>query len=204
MLEIEKINWDKVNGFIPVIIQHAITGKVLMLGYMNPLALEETLTRKQVVFHSRTKNRLWMKGETSGNTLTVVSIFLDCDADSLLILASPTGNTCHQGWESCFHPASFKMGFIPHLEGIIEQRKKVPYEQSYVSQLLAQGINRIAQKVGEEAVETAIAAVAENDELFKAEITDLFFHLLILLAAKGYSFSNIIDILQSRATARKV
>lgn len=185
---------------LPAIVQDAQTKNVLMLGYMNHEALDKTLTTKKVTFYSRSKKRLWTKGEESGNYLALVSVKPDCDNDTLLVTAHPHGPTCHTGTDTCWgekNEADF--GFLTRLESIISDRKDHPENQkSYVSSLFAKGINKIAQKVGEEAVETVIEAKDANDELFLNESADLFFHFLILLQAKGYRLADVVGILQNR------
>ncbi len=188
---------------VPAIIQDSLTNQVLMLGYMDMEALEKTRLEGKVTFFSRSKNRLWTKGETSGNTLEVVSIARDCDADSLLIKVKPNGPTCHTGTTSCFgeEEASNRAAairFIADLEGIIQERKINPTEGSYTNFLFDKGINKIAQKVGEEAVETVIDAVAGKIDTMKGEAADLLYHLLVLLAASGLELKDIVAVLQER------
>ena len=187
------------NGLVPAIVQDAQTKTVLMLGYMNKEALTITQKTKKVTFFSRSKNRLWTKGEESGHFLTLVSVMADCDQDTLLILANPMGPTCHKGTDTCWGEANKpNYGFISALEALIADRKKNPSEKSYVTSLFAKGINKIAQKVGEEAVETVIEAKDSNDDLFLNEGADLLFHWLILLQAKGYSLRDVVKILEQR------
>lgn len=186
------------DGLIPVIIQDHITNNVLMLGYMNQEAFLKTQTEGRVTFFSRSKNRLWTKGEESGHFLNVVDIKLDCDKDTLLIKASPVGPTCHTGSDTCFNETNSSADFLTELEAIIRSRKNNPTEQSYTASLFAKGINKIAQKVGEEAVEVVIEAKDNNDDLFKGEAADLLYHYLILLQAKGFTFSDIVAVLKSR------
>ena len=196
-----KIDFDKNNdGLIPAIIQDAETKNVLMLGYMNKAAYDETVANNKVTFYSRTKQRLWTKGEESGNFLNVVSIALDCDADTLLIKATPQGPTCHKGTDTCWNTSNTQeYGFLTNLEAVIEFRKVTKdVENSYVASLFDKGINKIAQKVGEEAVEVVIEAKDTNDELFLNESADLLFHYLILLQAKGYKLEDVINVLKSR------
>ncbi len=187
-----------VDGLIPAIIQDNTTQKVLMLGYMNSKALAKTLETKKVTFFSRSKNRLWTKGEESGNFLNVFDIKLDCDKDTLLIYANPVGPVCHTGSDTCFEEKNKATGFIYELENIIEQRINFPTEGSYVNKMFNKGINKMAQKVGEEAVETVIEAVTNNDELFLEEASDLLFHYLLLLKAKGKSLKDIEAVLKKR------
>ena len=187
------------NGLVPAIVQDAQTKTVLMLGYMNKEALTITQKTKKVTFFSRSKNRLWTKGEESGHFLTLVSVMADCDQDTLLILANPMGPTCHKGTDTCWGETNKpNYGFISALEALIADRKKNPSENSYVTSLFAKGINKIAQKVGEEAVETVIEAKDDNDDLFLSEGADLLFHWLILLQAKGYSLQDVVEILEQR------
>ncbi len=194
-----EIDFEKADGLVPAIIQDAETMDVLMLGYMNEKAYEETLRTKKVTFFSRSKQRLWMKGEESGNTLELKSIEVDCDKDTLLIKASPNGPTCHTGETTCWgDTASNQFGVIEELEKKINDRKINPSSDSYVSSLFENGINKIAQKVGEEAVEVVIESKDENDELFLNESADLFFHYLILLQAKGYGINDVLEVLKER------
>lgn len=192
------IDFNKGDGLVPVIIQNAQTMQVLMLGYMNKEAFDQTIETKKVTFYSRSKKRLWMKGESSGNTLSVIDIKMDCDHDSLLIFVNPKGPTCHTGSTSCFKEETAK-GFIYELEKTISDRVNSNDSKSYTNELYQKGINKIAQKVGEEAVELVIEAKDSNDELFKNEAADLLYHLLILLKAKDQSFSNIEGVLKSRS-----
>lgn len=191
-------DFKKSNGLIPAVIQDAITLKVLMLGYMNEEAFNKTITEKRVTFYSRSRNTLWTKGETSGNFLNLVSISLDCDQDTLLITANPVGPTCHTGNESCFNSTDTK-GFIYKLEQTITDRINSDSESSYTNSLFNKGINKIAQKVGEEAVELIIEAKDNNDDLFKGEAADLLFHFLILLKARKLSLEEIEKVLLSRS-----
>lgn len=194
-------NFNKnIDGLIPAIIQDNTTNTVLMLGYMNQEALDLTLETKKVTFYSRTKQRLWTKGEESGNFLELISIKEDCDADTLLIKVNPVGPTCHTGADTCWQEANNNSyGFISKLEETIKERKeKATSEQSYVASLFEKGINKIAQKVGEEAVEVVIEAKDNNDVLFVSESADLLFHYLILLQAKGFRLNDIVNVLESR------
>ena len=187
------------NGLVPAIVQDAQTKTVLMLGYMNREALAKTQKTKKVTFFSRSKNRLWTKGEESGHFLSLVSVMVDCDQDTLLILANPLGPACHKGTDTCWGETNkLNYGFISALEALIAERKKNPSEKSYVTSLFEKGINKIAQKVGEEAVETVIEAKDDNDDLFLSEGADLLFHWLILLQAKGYSLQDVVEILEQR------
>jgi phosphoribosyl-ATP pyrophosphohydrolase/phosphoribosyl-AMP cyclohydrolase len=188
-----------VDGLLPAIIQDDHTGKVLMQGYMNKESLQRTLDEKVVWFYSRSKQRLWKKGETSGNELQVCSVRLDCDLDSILIKVIPLGPVCHTGADTCFNEINtVSYDWIKHLEAIIEQRQKSGDSKSYVASLFEKGINKIAQKVGEEAVEVVIEAKDDNEELFLNESADLLFHYLILLKAKGYGLNDVLEILKSR------
>jgi phosphoribosyl-ATP pyrophosphohydrolase/phosphoribosyl-AMP cyclohydrolase len=186
------------DGLIPVIIQDNITNVVLMLGYMNQEAFDKTQQEKRVTFFSRSKNRLWTKGEESGNYLNVDSLLIDCDNDTILIKATPAGLTCHTGADTCFNEKNASTNFLTELEMIIRDRKNNPTDKSYTASLFAKGINKIAQKVGEEAVEVVIEAKDNNDDLFKGEAADLLFHYLILLQAKNFTLNDIISVLKSR------
>ncbi len=197
-----KINFDKnSNGLVPAIIQDKTTKNVLMLGYMNKEAYEKTLETKKVTFFSRSKQRLWTKGEESGNILNLVDIKNDCDQDTLLILVDPVGPTCHKGSDTCWNENNEQsFGFLSELEGVIQNRKENQNnDKSYVASLFKKGINKVAQKVGEEAVEVVIEAKDDNEELFLNESADLLFHYLILLQAKGYKLVDIVEVLESRA-----
>ena len=191
------VNFGKTDGLIPVIVQHWKTMQVLMLGYMNDDALAKTIAENKVTFFSRSKNRLWTKGETSGNFLFVKTIAADCDEDTLLISAEPQGPTCHTGSNSCFANDSAK-GFLYELEATIANRIDADVSDSYTNQLYKKGINKVAQKVGEEAVELVIEAKDDNEELFKNEAADLLYHLLILLKAKNTSLQAIETVLALR------
>lgn len=188
------------NGLVPVIIQDNKTKIVLMLGYMNEEAFLKTQSEKRVTFFSRSKNRLWTKGEESGNFLEVNELILDCDEDTLLIKASPAGSVCHKGTDTCFNEKN-EIPFLEELEAIIASRKAKLGEKSYISGLFAKGINKIAQKVGEEAVELVIEAKDDNRELFINEAADLLFHYLILLSAKGFSLNDVVKVLEARSKA---
>ena len=195
------VDFNKGDGLVPVIIQNVQTMQVLMLGYMNKEAFDQTIETKKVTFYSRSKRRLWMKGESSGNTLSVIDVKMDCDQDSLLIFVNPKGPTCHTGSTSCFKEETAK-GFIYELEKTINDRINSKDSKSYTNELYQKGINKIAQKVGEEAVELVIEAKDSNDELFKNEAADLLYHLLILLKAKDQSFSSIERVLKSRSMSK--
>lgn len=196
-IKIEMLDFSKSDGLVPVIVQDAQTLEVLMLGYMNEEAWQKTQAEKRVTFFSRSKNRLWTKGEESGNFLEVVGLHIDCDQDTVLIKARPAGPTCHTGSRSCFN-TEFNQNFVLELERIIKHRYEFPSDESYVNRLRSKGINKIAQKVGEEAVETVIAALAETEHDFINETSDLFFHLLVLLREKGVSLETIAKNLESR------
>ena len=196
-----KINFNKnLDGLVPAIVQDAKTLKVLMLGYMNAEAVEQTKSSGKVTFFSRTKKRLWTKGEESGNFLELVSLSEDCDQDSLLIKVNPVGPTCHKGNDTCWDESNTQTyGFLTELEETIAKRKTTTKDdQSYVSSLFKEGINKIAQKVGEEAVETVIEALDKNNDLFVSESADLLFHYLILLKAKDYTLDDIVKTLEMR------
>lgn len=187
------------NGLLPAIVQDVQTLKVLMLGYMNEEALEKTQSSGKVTFFSRSKQRLWTKGEESGNFLNLKSVKVDCDQDSLLIYAIPDGPTCHKGEDTCWEEDNVVgFSFISVLEDVIQKRKSQPQQGSYVSHLFEKGVDKIAQKVGEEAIETVIEAIADREDLFMEEAADLFFHFLILLSSKGKSFKDIVGILEKR------
>ena len=195
------IDFNKNNdGLVPAIIQDATTKNVLMLGYMNEEAFNKTQETKMVTFYSRTKNRLWRKGEESGNILNLVDIKLDCDHDTLLISVNPKGPTCHKGTDTCWTENNTQnFGFLSYLENTITERiQNADAQKSYVASLFAKGINKIAQKVGEEAVEVVIEAKDNNDDLFLNESADLLFHYLLLLQAKGFKLNDVVEILRKR------
>lgn len=195
------IDFNKNNdGLVPAVIQDATTKNVLMLGYMNEEAFNKTKDTKLVTFFSRTKNRLWTKGEESGNVLNLVDIKLDCDNDTLLIQVKPKGPTCHKGSDTCWNEENDEnFGFISKLENTIESRVAAGNtEKSYVASLFASGINKVAQKVGEEAVEVVIEAMDNKDDLFLSESADLLFHYLMLLQAKGFKLNDVVDVLKGR------
>lgn len=193
------MNFEKGNGLITAVIQDAQTDKVLMVGYMNEEALQKSKSENRVTFFSRSKNRLWTKGETSGNFLDIVSLAEDCDQDAILIKAIPIGPTCHTGSDTCFAEENTgKAAFLNHLKNVIKERKNKMDEASYTASLFKKGINKIAQKVGEEAVELVIEAKDNDDNLFKNEAADLLFHYLILLEAKNIDFDEIIEVLKDR------
>lgn len=193
------IDFEKTGGLVPAIVQDAETKQVLMLGYMNSEALEVSLQTGKVTFYSRTKERLWTKGETSGNFLLVLDILLDCDRDTLLVYANPVGPVCHTGSDTCFSETNrSKTFFIDHLRKTIKDRKNNPSDSSYTASLFAKGINKVAQKVGEEAVEIVIESKDDNKELFLGEAADLLFHYLVLLEAKGYELDDVMEVLIDR------
>lgn len=203
MIDIQELDFEKGDGLIPAIIQDAETYQVLMLGYMNREALEKTIAEQQVTFYSRSKQRLWTKGETSGNTLQLIDLQHDCDNDALLILANPQGPTCHTGEDSCFYQKEFKpveheLEFLNALEALIKQRKQEMPKGSYTTSLFKKGLDKIAQKVGEEAVETVIEAKNSNTKKFTGEVADLIFHLLVLLREKDIELEKIIKVLKKR------
>ena len=195
------IDFSKGDGLVPAIIQDAVTKNVLMLGYMNQEAFDKTQETGKATFFSRSKNRLWTKGEESGNFLNVVSIKNDCDSDTLLIQVDPAGPACHKGTGTCWAEDNTPetLGFIAQLESTIESRKSADAGKSYVKSLLESGINKVAQKVGEEAVEVVIEAKDDNEELFLNESADLLFHYLVLLQAKGYKLEDVVNVLKGRA-----
>ena len=186
------------DGLVPAIVQDAATGDVLMLGFMNAAAIEQTVSSGRVAFFSRSKQRLWTKGETSGNFLELESIAADCDNDTLLVRVRPSGPVCHTGAETCFGARATSIAFLTELESIIASRRTAAVEGSHISKLFSKGINKIAQKVGEEAVETVIAAKDDDIDAFKNEAADLLFHFLILLQEKGLRLSDITDVLTTR------
>ena len=193
------LDFSKLNGLIPAVVQDAKTSIVLMLGFMNQEAYDKTIKTKLVTFYSRTKNRLWTKGEESGNFLDVVEIIPDCDNDTLLIKANPCGPVCHTGTDTCFNEKNKgSILFLRYLQDLIKQRKKEMPAGSYTTKLFEKGINKIAQKVGEEAVELVIEAKDNNDTLFLNEAADLVYHTLVLLAAKNYDISDVVKVLEER------
>ena len=199
MIEVEKLAWERMDGTIPAIVQDMASGEVRMLGYMNRDALDATIASGFVTFFSRSRGALWRKGETSGNVLSLVSIAADCDGDALLITATPNGPTCHNGTSSCFGKGvSQGTGFIAELERVLADRATADPAASYTARLLSEGTKRIAQKVGEEGVETALAGVAGDDAEVASEAADLVYHLTLLLQARGLSWSAVIDELRRR------
>jgi len=194
------IDWNKTtDGLIPAIVQDADTSVVLMLAFMNKESYEKTMKEGRVTFYSRSRKQLWTKGETSGNFLDVVSMIEDCDHDTLLIKARPHGPTCHTGEDTCFNENNKpKIDFLYYLENVIQNRKKQPVAGSYTNKLFDKGINKVAQKVGEEAVELVIESKDNNTELFLGEAADLMYHYLVLLAAKGFTLNDVITVLEGR------
>lgn len=200
--QIADLDWTKGDGLLPAVVQDARSGQVLMLGYMNHEALRATLVERRVTFFSRSRNRIWTKGEVSGNALHVVDVLADCDQDTLLVLANPDGPTCHNGTRSCFGDAAeseaTRLSFLSQLEAVIAQRMSERPEGSYTARLWAEGPTRIAQKVGEEGVEVALAAVTQADERLVSEAADLLYHLALLLKTRNLSFANVVRELQQR------
>lgn len=204
--EIARLDWSKSDGLLPAVVQHAGTGAVLMLGYMTREALRETLSGGRVVFFSRTRQRLWMKGETSGHHLHVVSVSVDCDRDTILVQAEPQGPVCHRGTPTCFTDQpptdAQRVAFLAELEGVIARRIAEKPEGSYTARLFAGGTTRLAQKVGEEGLEVALAAVAEDDTKLLGESADLLYHLLVLLKSRNLSLAQVVNELSSRHSSR--
>jgi phosphoribosyl-ATP pyrophosphohydrolase/phosphoribosyl-AMP cyclohydrolase len=195
----DHMDFEKMGGIVPAVIQDAVTGRVLMLGFMNPEALKKTESEGRVTFFSRTKQRLWTKGEESGHFLNVVEILEDCDRDTLLIKARPEGPVCHTGSDTCFDEKnSLGMEFLEVLQHLIRERKEKMPANSYTTTLFQAGINKIAQKVGEEAVELIIESKDPNDTLFLNEAADLVYHLMVLLSARGYGIGDVAGILEQR------
>ena len=203
--DIERIDWSKNDGLVPAIVQHAGSGQVLMLGYMDRAALAATLARARVVFFSRSKQRLWEKGETSGNFLQLVDIRGDCDADTLLVIALPAGPVCHTGSASCFGDepltAAAPLSFLLQLEQLIAERIAAAPEGSYTARLYAGGVRRVAQKVGEEGLEVALAGAGESDQALLGECADLLYHLLVLLRSRNLPLAAVIEELRRRHAA---
>ena len=204
-MKLPKIDWKKTDGLVPAIVQDASTQQVLMLGYMNAAALKKTLASKKVTFFSRTKQRLWTKGESSKNFLRVVSLEVDCDNDTLLIKAHPEGPTCHRGTVSCFGDGALAggAGFLAHLDQVVAARIKSGDKSSYTVRLVQEGVARCAQKVGEEGVETALAAMQKDSKEFAGEAADLLYHLIVLLHAKKQSLGDAIAVLEKRHAPKK-
>ncbi|EPS8494089.1 bifunctional phosphoribosyl-AMP cyclohydrolase/phosphoribosyl-ATP diphosphatase HisIE [Yersinia enterocolitica] len=196
--QINQLDWEKVDNLMPAIVQHAVSGEVLMMGYMNKEALAVTEETGKVTFFSRTKQRLWTKGESSGHFLNVINIYPDCDNDTLLILVNPIGPTCHLGNNSCFAPAASDWSFLYQLEQLLASRKSADPASSYTAKLYASGTKRIAQKVGEEGVETALAATVNDREELTNEASDLMYHLLVLLQDQDLDLSKVIGRLRER------
>lgn len=197
--DFSRLDWTKSEGLLPAIVQHWLTGEVLMLGYMNTEALAQTQASGKVTFYSRSKQRLWTKGESSGHVLLLKSIRVDCDADTLLIQANPQGPTCHLGTRSCFGDAVRPpLGFLAELDSLVASRKAELPEGSYTTKLFSSGTRRIAQKVGEEGVETALAAVTQGDDELLGEAADLIFHLTVLLRARGFGLADVTRVLAER------
>lgn len=196
---LDSLAWEKMDNLLPAIIQDSATGAVLMQGFMNNEALTETLKRGKATFFSRSKQRLWMKGESSNNTLDVKQVLADCDKDCLLISAVPNGPTCHLNTVSCFPEEQLsQQNFLSYLERFVDKRSKESIEESYTARLLSRGTNKVAQKVGEEGVEVVIAALAESKEEFLGECADLFYHTLVLLKDQDIALSEVMDVLQQR------
>ena len=201
--DVSRLQWAKGGGLLPAIVQHWLSGEVLMLGYMNAEALERTQSTGQVTFYSRSKQRLWTKGESSGHVLALKSIRIDCDADTLLVQAQPHGPTCHLGTSSCFgEGVQPPLGFLAELDALVAQRHAERPPGSYTTKLFDGGIRRMAQKVGEEGVETALAAVVQDDHELLGEAADLIFHLTVVLRARGLSLTDVVALLATRHTTR--
>jgi phosphoribosyl-ATP pyrophosphohydrolase/phosphoribosyl-AMP cyclohydrolase len=203
MIDPKRLDWGKMDGLIPAVVQDASSGEVRMLGYMDKEALATTIAEGFVTFRSRSQGELWRKGATSGNFLVPVDIKTDCDRDALLVLARPEGPTCHQGSSSCFgEEVGPSIGFLARLEAIVNQQARASADQSYTARLMAEGVKRIAQKVGEEATETALAAVAGNRQELTSETADLIYHLTVLLHASNLHWSDVVSELRRRHQAR--
>ena len=203
--DVSTLDWAKGGGLLPAVVQHARTGQVLMVAYMNEPALRRTLESGLATFHSRSRDALWTKGETSGHTLAVVDVSTDCDSDAILVLADPAGPTCHNGTTSCFAaaaaPTVAPYGFLAELEHVVATRAAAPVAESYTARLVAEGTGRIAQKVGEEGVETALAAVTRDDAGLLAEAADLLYHLTVLMKSRGLALSQVVEALRARHAA---
>jgi len=193
-----RVDFDKSGGLVPAVVQHADGGNVLMVGYMDRAALAATLASGEVTFFSRTRQRLWRKGETSGNVLDLVHVGVDCDADALLVHARPRGPVCHRGTPACFDLPGTPLAFLSELEALVERRHRERPQGSYTTRLFEQGARRLAQKVGEEGVETALAGVAGDDPELLSESADLLFHLLVLLRARGLGLREVVAVLEER------
>ena len=200
--DVATLDWAKGGGLLPAVVQHARTGQVLMLAWMNDASLRLTLETRRGTFYSRSRQSLWVKGETSGHTLEVVDVSTDCDSDAILVLADPAGPACHNGTTSCFdaaaRPDASAFSFLAGLERIVAARTNAPAAESYTARLLAEGTPRIAQKVGEEGVETALAAVTRDDAGLLAESADLLYHLTVLMQSRGLRLSQVVDALEAR------
>ena len=196
------LDWDKGEGLLPAVVQHARSGAVLMLGYMNPAALAETRRSGRVTFWSRSRQRLWTKGESSGHVLRLVDVRADCDRDTLLVQAEPEGPTCHLGTATCFGADSgLPLAFLAELDALVARRERERPSGSYTTRLFEGGLRRMAQKVGEEGVETALAAVAQDERALLEESADLLFHLLVLLRARGLGLGEVVQVLAARHAA---
>lgn len=204
--DVGKLAWDKMDGLVPAIVQHAVTGELLMLGYMDQEALRESLATAAVTFFSRSRQRLWKKGETSGNCLKISGVFADCDDDAILVLAEPEGPVCHLGTRSCFEAQprnAGNAGWLDQLSAIIAERARSADDSSYTNRLLNQGPSRIAQKIGEEGVELALAAVTRDADGCIEESADLLYHLAVLMEARGFSWDDVVAKLRERHAATK-
>jgi phosphoribosyl-ATP pyrophosphohydrolase/phosphoribosyl-AMP cyclohydrolase len=202
--DFSRLDWDKGDGLLPAVVQHWLTGEVLMLGYMNAEALDRSVREGKVTFFSRSKQRLWTKGESSGHVLALKSVRIDCDADTLLVQAEPQGPTCHLGTSSCFGERADvapPLGFLAALDRLVAQRDAERPQGSYTTRLFEGGVRRIAQKVGEEGVETALAVVAQDDDALLGEAADLVFHLMVALRARGLGMREVCRILEARHRA---
>jgi phosphoribosyl-ATP pyrophosphohydrolase/phosphoribosyl-AMP cyclohydrolase len=200
--DVDALAWDKMEGLLPAVVQDRASGQLLMLGYMDREALEASLASGFVTFFSRSKQRLWRKGETSGNVLRLVSVHEDCDADALLVLADPEGPTCHLGTTSCFGGEPEGPGWLAELSRIVSERAASDDASSYTRKLIEAGVERIAQKIGEEGVEVALAGVTRNAETCAEEIADLLYHIAVLMEARDFGWSDVVDVLKSRHSER--
>ena len=200
VININQINFEKMNGLVPAVVQDVSTLKLLMVGFMNEQALQQTITSRKVTFFSRTKNKLWTKGEESGNFLKVIELYADCDDDTILVKADPAGPVCHTGADTCFFEENNErgIGFITYLQDLIDKRRAEMPEGSYTTELFNKGTAAIAQKVGEEAVETLIGSLTGDDENFLYESADLLYHLIVLLSDKGYRIEDVAEELKRR------
>jgi len=202
--EIDSLAWDKMDGLLPAAVQDRSTGRLLMLGYMNREALEATLSSRLVTFFSRSKQRLWQKGESSGNVLKLASVHEDCDGDALLILADPKGPTCHLGMQSCFAGEPDGPGWLAELSQIVGERAASDDDSSYTRKLIARGVERIAQKIGEEGTEVALAAVTRDPSGCAEEIADLLYHIAVLMEVRGFDWDEVVSVLRKRHSERSV